>query len=734
MIPFVRFGIIVIVTACSCYAQSDGALWLPSLFSDRMVLQQGKPVPLWGKARPLAEVTVEFQGQKVSGKADEDGRWKVLLAPLRANKTEADLTVTAGTEKKSIHRVVVGEVWLLSGQSNMAFLMTSILRTPEITGSERRSEAETRGKGPSQIRAEKDLQEANDPLLRSYRIDCISADRPREEVATKAGWMEWTKDNAGDFSAMAYYFADKLRKTLDVPVGIIQCSWGGSGASSWISAEALRGPDLNTVWPEDVPEWITNIRQSRLYNGMVKPAAPYAITGFAWYQGETESIESQNAYVYRYVLQALIKDWRRTWKDNELPFYVIQLPPLDNGDRWAVVRESQSLASQLPQTWMVPTLDIVPPGDLHPKNKYMVAGRLGDMVLSNQYQKGGDMRYPRFERFEPAGNGSLRVKFKEGGGNLKTSDGKPPREFQLAGVDQVFKPAEATIEGAEVIVKSPEVPKPVAVRYAFAQSPRVNLQNENGLPVAPFRSDDWMVPGQEAVAQKLAEKAALADKIDPSSLLKSKDGLWKLSDVVSKGKKGTLSVRGTKLGIATKGWAREAGLPPSPEVLATAEPPIDPAKGVTFEVGMQVNEIGSSQRGFDMDVGVRQADGSLRRYLVTIFPSRIETFQNFVGGRVSEGMETRVLRSDLDVEARVMRMAIRPDGVAQIYDTGTLIGTTLGVTEPKTERNSYLRFGKSLTSGGFSASVTSVGYDLGGAFAPVATQARPESESVSIDD
>jgi sialate O-acetylesterase len=706
-------------------AARAGGLWLPSLFSDRMVLQQGKPVPVWGKAAPMTPVAVEFQGQKVTGTADGDGRWQVRLAPLAASKVGADLTVTAGTETRAVRQVVVGEVWLLSGQSNMAFLMSSILRTPEITGSERRADAEKKGKGPSQIRAEKDMAEASDPLLRTYRVDNVSADRPREDARTKAGWLEWDKTNAPDFSAMGYYFAERLRKSLDVPVGIVQCSWGGSGASSWVSAEALRGPDVNTVWPEDVLEWTSNIRQSRLYNGMLKPTAPYAIKGFAWYQGETEAVDSQNAYVYRYVLWALINDWRRTWKDDELPFYLVQLPALNNGDRWAVVRESQDHASLLRHTWMVPTLDIVPPGDLHPKNKYAVAARMADMVLTDQYRKGGDARYPRFDRAEPAEGGAMRVKFKEGGGDLKTSDGKPPREFQVAGQDRVFKPAEAVIAGADVVVRSAGVPAPVAVRYAFVQAPQVNLTNERGLPAAPFRSDDWPVPGQEAVARTLPEKASLSETFVPSSLIGGNDGPWKMTDVVSEGEKGILSANGPRLGIQTKGWPRTAGLPASPQVLVTAEPALDPGKGLTFEIAMLVNEAGNRDRGFDVEAGVRQADGSLRRYLVTVFPTRIETFQNVVGGRVSEGVESRVLRTDLDVESRVMRLAVRPDGVAQIYASGALVGTTSGVREPGNGHKSYLRFGKSLTSGAWSASVSGIGYDGGGAYAPPSTPGRP---------
>jgi len=699
---------------------AENKLWLPSLFSDRMVLQRGKAVPIWGKAEPGEKISVQFGEQNVSAVADVDGRWNVSLASLPADKAGKDLVITAGGgASRTIRGVVVGEVWLMSGQSNMAFLMSAIPRTPEILGSEKRGEAAKAAKGPSIVKAEADMAAANDPLLRTFRVHPVSAERIREDAVTKEGWMEWNPANAGEFAAMSFYFGEKLRKALDVPVGIVMCSWGGSSACSWISAEMLRSSPLNGLWPEDILEWGGNLAPSRLYNGMLKPVAPYAISGFCWYQGETEATDWQNAYLYRYLLTHLIQDWRKAWHENDLPFYIVQLPPLHNGDRWEVVRESQDFALTVPKTGMIPTLDIVPPGDLHPKNKYVVAERLAGLVLSDSYGKDTWPGLARFDRIETAKD-ALRVHFKNAGKGLKTADGTAPLEFAMAGQDQIFKPAEAVIEGQTVVLRSAEVPQPVAVRYAWAPAPKVNLFNEGGMPVAPFRSDDWPVAGQEMMPRVLPVKAELAVTQKGASLLGEKSAPWVASASVNDPKFGEMyiSAGGEQVRIQVKGFPLRGGLPASPELFWTAQPEIDPVKGLTFEATVQVNDAGNAARGFDLEAGVMQPDGTLRRYLLTATPSRIYTFQNVLGGRVPESTQTRLLRSDGDEAGHTFRVAIRPDGIAQLYDGARLLGTTSGETVKDGGGKSYLRLGKSTDAGRWSASISQVGFDLGGAFAP----------------
>lgn len=702
------------VAAISSLCAEDATLWLPSLFSDRMVLQQGKPVPVWGKAVPGAKVAVRFQGQEVFGTADADGRWKAVLAPLKVAKTGAELTVAVGPHARTIRDVVVGEVWLMSGQSNMAFLMSAISKTPEILGSEKRAEAAKAPKGPSIVKAEADMAAANDPLLRTYRVHTVSAERLRGDAVSQEGWMVWNRENAGQFAAMAFYFAEKLRAALDVPVGIVMCSWGGSSACSWISPEMLRSAGLNGFFPEDVPEWGANLSPGRLSNGMLRPVAPFAISGFCWYQGETEATETQNAFFYRHLLTHLIRDWRQAWHEKDLPFFLVQLPPLNNGERWEIVRESQDVAAREPQSAMIPTLDIVPPGDLHPKNKFAVAQRLADLVLADHYGKKTWPGLTRFERAEAEG-GAMRVHF-HGGDSLKTSDGKSPREFQIAGEDRVFKPAEAVIENGTLLVKAAEVPKPVAVRYAWEQAPEVNLFNAGGIPVAPFRSDDWPVAGQEMMPQDLPAKTRLASQSAGTSLTKKDSAPWTPAEAVTDPKFGEMYVSASArdVRIQVKGFPPRSGLPASPVLDWTARPELDPARGLTVEAAVQVNEAGGT--GLDIEAGVKQPSGLVRRYRLTIFPSRVITYQNFLGGRVPESTETHLLRSDLDEEERVFRIAIRPDGVAQIYNGAEVIGTTRG--ETVAGDSSYLRVGKTMEGGKWSASLSHLAFDAEGAFAP----------------
>lgn len=738
--PFL-IAIAAVFTLLPARAQ-EAKLWLPSLFADRMVLQREKPVPVWGKAAPGETVSVQFEDQKLSTKADADGRWRVDLAPLKASKEGRDLAVSAGKDSRTIRQVVVGEVWLMSGQSNMAFLMSSILRTPEIVGSERRTEAAKAGKGPSQIKAEKDMAEANDPLLRTYRVFSISAERPREDAVTSEGWMEWNKKNAPNFAAMAFYFGQKLRQVLDVPVGIVMCSWGGSSACSWISADTLRSPALNTVFPEDVPEWGANLSPSRLYNGMLKPVAPYAISGFCWYQGETEATELQNAYIYRYLLPGLIKDWRAAWHENDLPFYLVQLPPLNNGERWDVVRESQSKALALPKTGMVPTLDIVPPGDLHPKIKHAVASRLADLALGDHYGKGTWPGLTLFDKAETQG-ATMRVHLTNAKG-MKTTDGKAPAEFQLAGADKVFKPAEAVIDGETIVVKSAEVPAPVAVRYAFVQAPKVNLLNGGGIAVVPFRSDDWPVAGQEMVPQNLPVKDPLAVSVGGNNLLGDKAAPWIPSTGIAESEvrqpekepkpgregkeKGALTASKSGMRIQVKGFAPRKDMPSSPAYFWTANPEVDPTKGLTMEVSTHLYE-----GELDIEAATKVADGTFRLYRVQALPTRVYTFQNFVGGRVPDNTQVRLLRSDMDDEGHVFRIAIRPDGVAQIYDGSKVIGTTSGEVLKGKDEKPYLRFGKTVEGGKWSGAIYLAAFDTGGAFAPgasakVSTEERPDGE------
>lgn len=691
--------------ACGAVARAE--VRLNGLFSDGAVLQRGQPVPVWGTAAPGEAVAVAFAGQTKPATADADGRWRVALEPLAASR-ESRTLVVRGTNIVEVRDVLVGEVWLLSGQSNMAMLMEAMARP-----SERKPEWPAR--------ARRDIAEAADPLLREFRVDNRAAMRPRDDVPTRTGWMIWTPKQAGAWAAMAAYFGQRLRAELEVPVGIVMCAWGGSSGATWISAETLRGPELNSLWPEETSGTTMNLANAHLYNGMLRPVAPYAITGFAWYQGETEAVPAFNPYVHRFLLKAMIQDWRRLWSRPELPFYVVQLPNRENEPRWTIVRESQVAALALPGTRLITTIDLGQAWDLHPRNKPDVANRLADRVLDLEYGRKtwpGEATFARASR-EPA---ALRISFYGAEAGLTTKDGQPPAEFEVAGDDRVFHPAVACIEGATVRVSAAPVANPVAVRYAWRSAPRVNLVHRGGIPVAPFRSDDWPVDGQEALAQLLPPKATLAATATGASLIEGGAANWQTCAEIAqlgRNKELILTTRGATGVVLVRGFPVREGVPASPALHWTAEPPLDAAKGFTLEVAAHVTRTGHPDRGLDLEACLRRPDGTFRRYLLSAFPMKLQTYRNNLAPRTSHATQTLVLRTDLDAEAAVYRLAVRPDGIAQVYLNGEIVGTTPGetLTGPAPARP-YIRIGKTVTQGEWNVSLQDIAFDLSGAYAP----------------
>lgn len=689
---------------------------LERLFTDRVVLQRGQPVPVWGRADAGEKVAVEFAGQRKETITGATGRWSVTLDPLTANRNPGTLVVR-GRNTIEVKEVLVGEVWLLSGQSNMAFLMEAMVRP-----------AEREPEWPA--RARRDIAAAADPLLREFRVDNRAALRPRDDVPTRVGWMTWTPQQAGAWAAMAAYFGQRLRAELGVPVGIVMCAWGGSSCAAWISAETLRGPELNSLWPEEISGVNMNLANAHLYNGMLRPVAPYAIAGFAWYQGETEAVPAFNPYVHRFLLPAMIQDWRRLWARPDLPFYVVQLPNRENEPRWTIVRESQAAALALPGTRMITAIDLGQAWDLHPRNKPVVADRLADLVLAREYGKKswpGEATVERVRR-EP---GALQIEFRGAEAGLTTRDGQPPAEFEVAGEDRVFHPAQARIEGATVRVSAAAVANPVAVRYAWRSAPRVNLVHRGGIPVAPFRSDDWPVDGQEALAQPLPPKAALTATATGAALFTGKAAIWQAcADLAQLGRHRDmiLTTRGATGAILVRGFPVREGAPASPALFWTAEVPLAATAGFTFEVAAHVTRVGNPDRGLDLEAGLPRPDGTYRRYLLSAFPMKLQTYRNNLAPRTSHATQTLVLRTDLEAEAAVYRLAVRPDGVAQLYLNGEFIGTTPGETlvGPAPAR-SYLRLGKTVTQGEWNANLQHVAFDASGAYAPSAGPRRQKS-------
>lgn len=441
-----------------------GELSLAPLFQDGAVLQHGKPVPVWGKAGPGEEITVTFKDQSVAGTASDDGRWSVTLDPLHPNPEPADLVIAGMETTITLTDILVGEVWIASGQSNMEWSISNSY--------------------------DADLEEAmaNWPLIREFNIPRTVAAEP--QFAVQGRWLPARPDTIGQFSAIAYSFARDLHQVLQIPVGIVNATWGGSPVETWIDPVSLAHPDFVAVHsratrqPHHVP--------SALYNGMIHPVAPYAIQGAIWYQGENNA-RDRLYKEYQPLFSAMIEGWREVFGQGDFPFYWVQLAEYrasgPDGDEWAFLREAQTRTLALPATGQAVILDISDVHDIHPRNKQTVGRRLARLALSRTY--GYDLvdSGPTFERVEFEDR-NARIYFSNTHDGLRTT-AVAVRGFEVAGEDRHFHPATATISGDSVTVTSDVVSEPQAVRYAWRNAPEATLSNGAGLPAAPFRTDDW---------------------------------------------------------------------------------------------------------------------------------------------------------------------------------------------------------------------------------------------------
>jgi sialate O-acetylesterase len=442
------------------------------LFGDHAVLQSDKPVPVWGRAAPGEHVTVSFAGQAVGATAGPDGRWITVLAPLAANPTGADLVV-AGRTSVTFHDVLVGEVWLCSGQSNMLMMVDAGDPTNRV------------------VNAEAEVAAARYPQIRHFKVDRRASDTPLE--ATTGDWTVCSPKTVGHFTAAGYFFARDLFTRLGVPVGIINCSQGGTPIEAWMSPAAVAAfPEITIGRPAPgAATGATDWLPCSLFNGMVHPLLHCAIRGVIWYQGEG-NIGHAAAYAVHF--PAMITAWRSHFGQGDLPFFWVQLANFNSpteapGELWAFLREAQSRALSLPATGQAVAIDIGEVGNVHPRNKQEVGRRLALIAKAKVYSIPVDYSGPVYRRVEAEGS-SLRVSFSSGADGLTASD-KPLQSFEVAGADRVFHPAGAVIQGDSILVHSAAVAKPVAVRYAWRNDPGANLYNGAGLPAAPFRSDDW---------------------------------------------------------------------------------------------------------------------------------------------------------------------------------------------------------------------------------------------------
>jgi sialate O-acetylesterase len=452
---------------------------LAAVFSDHAVLQEGMPVPVWGRAAPGERVRVRFRGEAVGTSADPDGRWIAVLPPLEAAGVGADL-VAEGDRSSAVRKdVVVGEVWFCSGQSNMEFTVDDPSR-----------------KAFRLLNAASEVAAARYPLIRQFEVARRPSASPADD--TSGEWIPCSPATVGKFTAVGYFFARDLHRRLGVPFGIIDCTWGGTPIEAWMSPAALASdPAFSVVaerWrrsPPDYPHkpsWLP----AGLFDGMVNPILPYALRGVLWYQGESNAVRAPE---YRRLFASMIGAWRAHWGRADLPFYWVQLanyrdPADPGGTTWAALREAQAQALALPNTGMAVTIDIGDPRNIHPADKQEVGRRLALIAKARVYGITEEISGPVPAAFERAG-GAFRIRFRDTAGGLTAAD-RPLQSFELAGQDRKFHPASAEISGDDdVVVRSPAVPDPVAVRYAWRNAPDANLFNGAGLPAAPFRSDDW---------------------------------------------------------------------------------------------------------------------------------------------------------------------------------------------------------------------------------------------------
>jgi sialate O-acetylesterase len=469
----VAIGLFVSAARAQEAAAKPEKLSLASMFSDHMVLQRDIKVPIWGKAKPESQITVQI-GDAKDGKqettADGNGDWSVVVGPLKSGGKPLEITVTAGDETVKLSDVLVGEVWVASGQSNMQW---SVKASKD---------------------ADTELAVADWPEIRVISVPLTTADEPQESFKS-AGWHPCKPENIGEFSAVAFFFGRDLYKELHVPIGLIGTYWGGTPMEAWTSREALntsdtfRGAvaaaDAEPKTPEEADQKKKGAQNlpSRLFNAMIAPVIPYGIRGAIWYQGESNAGRHQE---YAELSKLMISDWRNRWGQGDFPFLLVQLAGFEpGGDSWPPLREAQLETTKLPKVGMAVAIDIGDKTDIHPKNKQEVGHRLALAARGIAYGEKVEYSGPVFKEMKVE-DGKARLSFDHVGGGLKAEGDL--KGFEVAGPDGKYVPAKAAIDGMQVVVSTDGVKEPTAVRYDWAAFPDGNLYNADGLPAVPFRS------------------------------------------------------------------------------------------------------------------------------------------------------------------------------------------------------------------------------------------------------
>jgi sialate O-acetylesterase len=470
-----QLALVCLAASTTCEA-AQAAIKPHALFSDNAVLQQKVRVPVWGTTDKTDTVTVAIAGQEATA-TPKDGKWRVDLAPLSAGGPHV-MTISQGSDKVELKNILVGEVWICGGQSNMQWALNQ---------SDGGSEA---------------IATAGNDKIRLLTVPRRGADAPEADIS--AAWKAAAPDTVADFSAVGYFFGRDLQKHRAVPLGLIASNVGGTAAEQWMSKEALdSNPDLKDM---SKPQGA-----SMLYNAMIAPLAPYAIAGVVWYQGESNA---GRAYQYRKLLPAMIKNWRETFGHGDFPFLIVQIAPYEAivkepaDSVWAEIRDAQlNVAQNVPGTALIVTTDVGDEKDIHPRKKEPVGNRLALAARAIAYGEAVEYCGPQFENMTVEEDKAiLRFTHADSGLVARPLDASAEKSaatttsvsgFTIAGEDKKFHNAEAKIVGKTVVVSSDKVTKPVAVRYGWAAYPVVNLWNSEGLPASPFRTDSYPITTQD---------------------------------------------------------------------------------------------------------------------------------------------------------------------------------------------------------------------------------------------
>jgi len=489
---------------------------LPALFADHAVLQRDRPLPVWGWASPGEKVTVALGAEAGETTTGADGLWRVTLKPQPVSKKPLTLTITA-RNTIVLRDVLLGDVWLCSGQSNMSISVGHFGSLPDVKA---------------------DLAAAEFPLVRQFGVLEHFADEPQTDV--KGEWLVCSPRTSSRFSAVAFYFARKIHAETGVPIGILRSAKGSTTIECWLSQVSLlttKGLEpFARKMRESLDQWDREkaaskqnglmpgspgypsypfgekVRRPRcvtLHNGMIAPLTTFALRGVVWYQGEGNAGDVVAAKQYRFALETLIRDWRRLFNDADLPVYIVQLPAYREAkddpaveEAWAYLRDAQRACLALPRTGLAVTIDIGEADDIHPRNKADVGDRLARFALADVYAKKLEPCGPLLRKLRIEGNKAI-VEFDHSPTGLivGTKAGREPvaedksgalKRFAIAGADRKWMWADVRIEGDTVVCTHADIPNPVAVRYAFAANPvGANLYNRDGLPASPFRTDDW---------------------------------------------------------------------------------------------------------------------------------------------------------------------------------------------------------------------------------------------------